>query len=324
MINKKRTPKLLLLLSSALGLVGCTRACVGVPELGSKKRPVRFYIDGWDQNDESVRPFKRLSSCIEDVAGYRVAFEIAADERAVAAALGRQEADLGFMSALGYLDATEKHGLQSQLVVTKKGEPSTRSVILGKASRWRTSLSPYGITLSAAGLRSEMALSPISTGRFVYLSPESDVGFFVPRHLLYQRNVFPEEAVFSGSFELVMQSIDRDIAIAGAVSESFLEEKFPNSTPVQIGSIVSEYVILAASQGLPGKIVVARKTLPSKVTQSIVPALDECSKGETKVEFEKIFKGDGVVKTSEHMFDFLQELQSFQSEYVRVLSPQEP
>lgn len=308
----------------SLALLGCTRTCVGTPELGSKQRPVRFYLDGWTRKDDSLVAFSAMSRCLEENTGYRISFEIAADEKAVAAALGREEADLGYLTALGYLDASERYPIQSLLVLSKRGEPSTRSVIVGKTSRWRASLSAFGISLSPAGLRSERALSPIDGARFVYVSPESDVGFYVPRHILLQRNVFPEEAVFAGSFELVLQSISRDIAVAGAVAESFVEERFPNTTPLQVGTTFGDFVTLAISQGLPGKVVAYRQNLPQRLVPAIIAGLDVCAKNANKSNFEKVFSGDGFFKSTDRMFDFLRELRDFQKEYVRVLSPQEP
>lgn len=323
MIRKKAYINFMLLLASAFALVACTQTCVGLPELGSKKRPVRFYLDGWDPRFESVQPLKRLSACLETYSGYRVAFEIAADEKAVGAAMGRGEADFGFMSSLGYLDNLQKFGFTSQLLVTKNGGTSTRTLIVGKANRWRTSLGAYGLSLSAAGLRSELALSPINGGRFVYLSPESDVGFFVPRHMLFQRNIFPDEAIFAGTFDLVLQSVERDIAIAGAVTETFLEEKYPQVSAAQVGSVFGEFVVLALSQNLPGKVVVSRRGLPQRIISSVVTGLETCAKEEARGDSEIVFAGDGFVKAHDRTFDFLREIQSFQEDYVRVLSSQE-
>lgn len=321
--RENRGVNLLALFVSLFCLVACTRTCVGIPELGSKKRPVRFYLDGWNRSDESVLPFQNISACVEDRAGYRVSFEIAADEKAVASAVGRGEADLGLMTAFGSLESSESSQFQTLLVVTKRGEPSTRSVILGKTSRWRVALGSLNITLSANGLRSEQALTPINEARIVYVSPESDVGFIVPRHVLYQKNIFPDEAIFAGSFDLVLQSLSRDLAMAGAVSESYLEDKFPSAAPLQLGASVGEFSVLALSQGLPRKVIVGRNELNSHVVSSLSEALQQCSKEGSASDIQKVFEGDGFVKANDRIFDFLRELREFQKEFVRVLSPQQ-
>ena len=305
-----------------LVLLACTKTCVGLPEVGSKQRPVRFYMDGWSRKEESLETFRRLSSCMENASGYRVSFEIAADEKAVASALGRAEAQFGSMSALGYVEAQTRYPLQSLLVVLEKGAPSTRSVILGKTTRWKSSLQTLGIPLSAPGLRNESSLLPIDGHRFAYLSPDSDVGFFVPRQLLFQRNIFPEEVLFAGSFPLILQAIERDMVVAGAVSESFVEQSWPHSTPVQLSLPLGNFVVLAISQGLPGKVIAARKDLPEKMVSAVTAGLAECSKDATLSDIQKIFNGDGFLQSQDKMFDFIKELQQFQQEHVRVLSPQ--
>lgn len=321
--NKSRLLYIAISFASASLLVACTKTCVGLPEIGSKHRPVRFYMDGWAHKDESLEPFRILSDCLEASTGYRFSFEIAADEKAVASALARGEAQLGQMSALGYLEARSRYPIDSLLVVSEKGAPSTRSVVLGRAARWRVSLRSLGISLTTNGLKSEDALSPIDGQRFGYVSPESDVGFFVPRQMLFQRGVFPGEAIFAGNFSLILQALQRDIVIAGAVSETFVEKNWPQAIPVQPGAQVGDFVVLAVSQGLPGRVVVARREIPQKITLSAQAGLDQCSKGTGQANIRKIFQGDGFYKSHEKMFEFIKQLLDFQHEHVRVLSPQE-
>lgn len=314
----------------SLALVGCTRTCVGMPELGSKGRPVSFYVAGVSSDLEGADSLKQSASfdatarCLEQKSGYRVSFEIVSDEKAIYSALSRGDADISLTSALSYLDFSTRVQVQALSVVALRGETLTRSVIVGKASRWRTSLSAQGLTLSAVGLKADSALRTIDSGRFVFVSPESDVGFLVPRHMMLQKNIFPDEAIFAGSEELVLQSLDRDLAIAGSVSESYIEQNYDDATPVQIGSLFGSFVTLAVSPGLPAKVVVVRQNLPQRVMYAMQSGLDECAKGADKMAMESIFGGDGFFKSSDRLFEFLREIQDFRNEFVRVLSPQEP
>lgn len=287
-------------------LSACSKTCVGLPEVGSKQRPVRFYMDGWTHKEDSLELFRKLSECLETASGYRVSFEIAADEKAVASALGRGEAQFGTMSGLGYVEAQTRHPLQSYLVILEKGAPSSRAVILGKTSKWL----------------SINSLVALNGERFAYSTPASDVGFFVPRQLLFQAHVFPEEVIFAGSYPLVLQAIERDFVLAGAVSESFIEQMWPHSTPVEAGKNLGIFAVLAVSQGLPGKVISARKDLPEKLVLAIMAGLQDCSKNSTQTEIQKIFNGDRFIPSQEEMFDFMKELQEFQREHIRVLSPQ--
>lgn len=303
--------------------MACTRTCVGTPELGSKQQPIRFSLDGWAGERESVAVFSTLTACLERQSGYRVSFEVAASERAVASALGRGDAQFGTLSAFGFVDAAERHGVQALLVVSQRGAPSTRSVVVGKASRWSASLQSLGLSLTSAGLRAEEALGPLSGKRFAYTSPDSDLGFFVPRSLLLQRGVYPDEVVFAGSSELVMQAIERDLVMAGAVAETYLERRWPEGVPFQVGTLFDDFVVLGLSRGLPGKVVAVRRDTPARLQEALVAGLQACAAREAATETGLVFEGDGFQRSNERMFEFVRELQGFQQDHLRVLTLQD-
>ncbi len=284
---------------------------------------MRFFIDGWERERESIAVFSSLAACLEKQVGYRVSFEIAADERAVGSALGRGEAQFGTMSAFGFVEASERHGVVPFLVVSQRGAPSTRSVIVGKASRWATSLQSLGLSLSAAGLRADEALSPIGGRRFAYSVPDSDLGFFVPRYLLLQRGVFPEEVLFAGSHELVLQAVERDIAMAGGVAETHLERRWPGSVPFQVGTVFDDFVVVALSRGLPGKVVVARRETPARIQDAVSSGLQACATQGAAGDTSLVFGGDGFQRSNDRLFDFVRDLQTFQQDHLRVLTLQE-
>lgn len=304
-------------------LVACTRTCVGAPELGSKQRPVRFFLDGWARDRESLGMFSLLSACLERQSGYRVSFEIAANERAVASALGRGEVQAGTMSAFGFVEASQGQGLVPLLVVSQRGAPSTRSALIGKASRWAPSLQNLGLTLSAQGLRTEEALQPITGRRFAYTAPDSDLGFFVPRYLLLQRNVFPDEVLFAGSNELVLQAVERDLAMAGAVAETFLEKGWPERVPFQVGTAFDDFVVLALSRGLPGRVLVVRREMPTRIQEALASGLQACAAQGASAEVAAVFDGDGFQRSNDRLFEFVRDLHGFQQDHVRVLTLQD-
>ncbi len=305
-------------------LLGCTRTCVGVPELGSKQRPIRFYLDGWARTESGTEPFARFSQCIEAQSGFRVSIEIAGDEKAVSAALGRGDAQFGLMSSLGFVEASVSQPLEAEAVLAEKGVPSTRAVLIGNTNRWQESLKAIGIQLTLTGLKSEEALSPLNTNRIVYLKPESDVGFYVPRQMLFQKGIFPEEAIFAGTYPLVVQALQRDLGLAGVLSESFVEDTWPHSMPVQLGSRLGDFTVLAVSQGLPGKVLVARVGLATQMREGLRKGMDYCSKIGAPAEFQQIFQADSLFQAHPRIFDFIRELHDFQQENLRVLSQQQP
>lgn len=324
-VKKNKKNPIVLLVFNALILLGCTRTCVGSPELGSKDQPVSIYLTRQNDTDlsrqEVQSSFEAASRCIERATGYRSRFEAVSDDNAVYSALARGDADIALTSALSYLDHSMRMQIQALLVVTQRGETLTRSVILGKSSRWQTIFNSQGLTFSSSRFQFDTALMALDNSRFIFVSPESETGFLVPRHMLFQRNIFPQEAVFAGSEDLVLQSVSRGIGIAGAVSENFLQKHFQSSV-IQIGSVIDSFVVLAVSPGLPAQVVVVRKNLPPRVSDAISSGLETCVKGTEKNDIEAIFGGDGFFIASDRLFEFLREIQEFRSEFVRVLSPQ--
>jgi ABC-type phosphate/phosphonate transport system substrate-binding protein len=306
---------------SSVLLVACTRTCVGNPELGSRRFPVRFSLG--TQGRPQPEALENISNCIESAVGFRVRFEVAADEKAAAAVLGRGEAHFSYLSSLSYVAAAAKYELAVHRVRLEAGAPAVRSVILGFRKTWAEHLASQKISMTAAGLRSENALNIIENGRFLFVHPESDVGFFVPRALLFQRNVFPSEAAFAGSDELVLQGLERGLGVAGALSESWLRQHFSIVQPVRPGLVVSDFLVIDVSPSLPGKVVVSRRDLPQRVQSAVIKGLDICSKDQNAALMTSVFGGDAFGSVSERVFSYVRELYEVQETFLRVLVPRE-
>jgi ABC-type phosphate/phosphonate transport system substrate-binding protein len=282
---------------------------------------VRFVIG--TQAKPQVEAFESIANCIESAEGFRVKFELSADEKAAAAALGRGEAHFSYLSSLGYVAAATKYELAVHRVRLEAGAPAVRTVILGYKKTWAQFLEHQKIPMTAAGLRAENALELIDNGRFLFVHPESDVGFFVPRALLFQRNIFPSEAAFAGSDDLVLQGLERDLGVAGAVSESWLRERFSISQPARPGQVVGDFLVIDVSPSLPGKVVVSRRDLPQKIQTAVIRGLDSCSKDENAKYMAAIFGGDAFGTVSERVFGYVRDLYETQESFLRVLVPRE-
>ncbi len=305
---------------SVFALVSCTRACVGIPEVGSKRTPVRLFLASASPVDKEK--LNSISQCVELAAHYRVQFEVAADERAVLSALGRGEAHLAYLSPMNYVAASTKFGAVAHRVRLESGSPVNRSVIIGKASVWAAHLEKQHVPLTAAGLRSESALSLMSEGRFLFAAPESDVGFFVPRQILLQRNVFPEEAAFAGNDELVAQGLERNLAIAGAVSESWLRQKYEVSQFLRPGMVVGPFWIVEVSPSFPGRVLASRPDFSQKILTQILAGMDQCSGGSAATEIASVFGGESFGTVSERMFVYVRELKETQDTFLRAVDPE--
>ncbi len=307
-------------LLSLVGIVACTRTCVGIPEIGSQQTPVRLFLSSRLPLDKEV--LDTASQCIENAVRYRVRFEVVADERAALSALGRGEAHIAYLTPMNFVDASAKFSAVAHRVRLEAGSPANRSVIIGMATLWAAHFEKQRLPLSAASLRTENALEFISSGRFLFSDSESDLGFFVPRHLLFQRDVFPEEAVFAGSDDLVAQGLERNLGAAGAVSEAWLRQKYGVDEVLRPGMEVGPFWVLDVSPSLPGKVLASRPDFSAKIRDQVLMGIDTCSVGAAQPAMVKIFGGESFGTASERTFVYARELRETQDTFLRVVEPE--
>ncbi|KAB8031970.1 phosphate/phosphite/phosphonate ABC transporter substrate-binding protein [Fluviispira multicolorata] len=317
---KAKTIFHLYLIISIVLLTSCTQMCFNSPELGSKALPVEFYLESSEFLHVDETAVTNLENCIENKTGYRIHFNYATDDKAVISALSRGNAQFALMSALSYVGASAKTSLRSILVLLNKGSPSTRSIIIGKTSVWKSYLNKSGLSLNIFTFQNENTVLFFNNSTIAYTTPESDVGFLVPRMYFLQRNIFPNSAIFVGDYDSVLQSIEEELATAGVISENFLEKKFPNSIPIKIGSQIGHFTILGVSQSIPMKVIVENPKIPIEISKSLIDGLEFCVQ-EKNTDFKKIFDADGIQKSSEKSFSFTKELYNFQQENIRILTP---
>ena len=302
---------------------GCTKLWLGTPELGSKALPIEFYMDSSNSLIKDDSATANLQSCIEEKTGYRVNFNYVSDEKAVISALARGNAQYGVMSSIAYVGASIRTSLKSVLIFSKKGSPSTRSVIIGNTSLWKNYFKKSGLALNAYSFHNEATLPYFNKSTVAYSTPEDIVGFLVPRMYFLQRNIFPNAAIFVGNFPSVIQAIDDNLASIGVVSENYIDNKFPNSTPIQLGSQFSNYIVLGLSQNLPGNVIVENQGNINTATPALINGIEQCSQIKSS-DFKKIFDADGVQKSNEKLFTFTKELYNFQQENIRILTQRNP
>lgn len=317
----RRKGNRMLPLLSFVALVACTRTCVGFPEVGSKRSPVRLFLAS--QTPIAQDELRKVEQCLETESQYRVQFEVAADERAVVSALGRGEAHLAYLTPMNYIAAASKFDVKALRVRLESGSPVNRSVIVGKGSLWESHFEKHHIPRTVAGIRSESAMSLLSEGRFLFADPESDVGFFVPRHLLFLRDIFPKEAAFAGNDELVVQGLERGLATAGAVSESWLRQKYQVAQVLGPGVSIGPLWVLDVSPSLPGKVIASKADFSNKILDKILVGLEVCSARNAAKAVGEVFGGEGFGMVSERMFAYARELRDSQETFLRAVEPLE-
>ncbi len=304
-----------------ISLTGCTKMCLGHKELGSKNLPIKFYIDGslYLTHDENAQ--NNFEKCLEKQTGYKVEINYTTDQKTLVNLLAHGTAQFGLMSALSYVEASESTDTISVMLLSQNGQSSNRTILLGNTSTVKKTFDQNKLKINSSTILKNEAINILNNSTIAYSSPESDVGFLVPRMFLLQKSILPESAIFLGNYDLVLQAISENKAFIGAVSESFLEEKYPNNFPIQVANQLGEFIILAITQELPHNVIAENQSFLGGFSDIIEQGFEECSLSE-KTDFKKIFSSDGVIKSNDKFFSFARELYHFQKDNIRVLTPQ--
>lgn len=316
--KKNRFRYILLLLLFSFYFTSCIKMWLGTPEIGSKSFPIEFYIENTNYTkDENT--IAHLQKCIEDKTGFHLKFTYVPDEKAVLAALTRGSAHYGLTSALSYVGAATKSSLKSVLLLTKKGQATNRAVIIGKTDYWKNKLQKSKQITHLSNSNYENILSLENNLTIAYSEPESIVGFLLPRMYLLQKKIFPNAAIFTGSFLAVLDALNENLATIGVISETFFDSKFPNFSPIQIGSQFNDFIILSTSPSLPSNTIIESSGITPFASQAIVNGITDCAQ-KNSTEFKKVFDADGVIKSNDKFFGFTKELYHFQQENIRILT----
>jgi len=268
---------------------------MGVPDLGSKYRPLRFYFTKQPARNDDVMFIKKLESCVESQGHMRIIFQPLATERAVVSSLVQGDGHFGLISSFQYVESTNSYLFKGLWVLSEKQKTSNRALII--------SLKPN--------------FNSLQNARFAYLIPDSDVGFLVPRHMMMMGHMFPQEAFFAGTYQEINTSLTTGLAEAGVFSESYARSQWPQ-VPLHIGQQLGSFFILDISKSLPTHVVITAHKIPPRLTESVFKVLDLCGTTLFPTEFQNIFQGDRFLPIEENLFDFIHELWEFQKIYPRV------
>ena len=208
-------------------------------------------------------------------------------------------------------------------MLSQNGSVSNRSIFIAKAKKIKYWFKKHGYSLPSLTLPNELTLNYLNNSTIAYSSPESEVGFLVPRFYLLQRNVFPNSAIFAGNDLAVLEAIDQDLADIGIISETFFNAQFPNFVPVQVNSMPKDYFIISISPALPSNVIVQNTKNLEAISSAISVGFEHCAQ-EKNSEFKKIFNAESIQNSNEKLFSFVKELYIFQQENIRILTPRNP
>lgn len=295
-----------------LGLLqGCTYTCSGGASKGSMKNPIRVALSS-EINIPSLS-LKKLSECLLENTKYAFEFESFGSSLLSVSAVGQQTVDLSVAPIFDFLSQENLYSLVVSHVVSSEGLPVNRSVLLGYYEKWKASYEG----------KEGSYLQPLQNRRMIYVSLESDLGFWVPQYMLLQENIFPQEAIFAGSYEAVLMALKKGLGQVGAVSENWLRDFFHYEGYLKPGVQIGDFVILQVSQSLPGKVIILSKEIKESSPlwlQSFILGMKQCEEKEKETIFQ-ILEGENFIESQEKMFVHARELWQLRQKYLRAVDP---
>jgi ABC-type phosphate/phosphonate transport system substrate-binding protein len=303
-----------------LFVVGCVRTCVGIGELGSKERPFLVSLDGWHHPEDSGTDFRTIQDCVEKEAGYRVLFEIFADARTVMRELAAKRAHLGLVGATPFAQEGQQLGLVPLFAVGSRQSFQERSVLIVRIGQNGSDQSlKMGLHLGQHYL--SPALQMAHGGTVAYLSQSSATGFLVPRHLMLQAGILPNRAIFTESWELIEELVRKGEANVGALSETYVREKWGVDS-VSVGMSHNDVTVVSLSPAFPQRVIATERKASRRIIDAVLKGVLGCVAGPARDGVARTFSGTQFQSIGSDDFSFLRNMMAFQESFVRVLPEQ--
>jgi len=249
MNNKIRS--LLFLLVIAFLVIGC----VPKPYVGEID-VVKFGLIPADDAEEMLRSYEPVKEYLEEQLGIPVELTVTTDYTAAIEAMRSGHIDMAWFGPFSYVLAAKEADAEAIVVGERRdtGLTSYRSVI---------------VTRTDSGIEK---LEDLKGRSFAFVDPASTSGNLIPRKMLIENGIDPENdfgtASYAGTHNSVMLAVANGSVDAGATSDNVYNRMVDEG---EVDS--SETVIIYTSEPVPGSPIAVRGTLPDELKKAIQDAL---------------------------------------------------
>jgi phosphonate transport system substrate-binding protein len=282
---ERRHPRLLVLSAALIAalLVGCSQLG-GNRSLGSPENPIKMAIVPFVESGRLVRGMQLLSDELKKETGLTYTGDVPTSYAAVVEAMCADRVDIGWVSPLAYILASDKCGADMSLVsVTRVG-----------TQYWGTIVTRTDSPIEK--------IEDLRGKRFAWVDPGSTSGYLFPRVILGEHKLTPEDLgqqVFAGGHDKVGLAVLQGQVDAGAMGKDSiprLNSIYPNAE--------RELRIVEESPPIPNDGVAFRKGLSPEIVQKTREALLRISAREDGQKlFEDAIGTRGVAETTDAAYE---------------------
>jgi phosphonate transport system substrate-binding protein len=215
----------------------------------------------------------------------------------IAAMLASGKADLGWLSAAEYLEASRLSGGRVAPVskLLRGGLPFYRSALF--TLKWHKKL------ISPASLKGK---------KLAFVRPDSAAGYLLPRQILLAAGLteaeLKEDGTFYGDHAAVCAAVAAGKAEAGATFSNDRAGGLIAGCSETLGQKTADLKVLAVSDPIPNDLIVVRPGYPLDGFAALRTALDGLrGSAEGKRVLEEVFHSDAFVASDDGEFDLLRE-----------------
>lgn len=281
----------LVALAGAIGLgllliSACAPAQSTAP--GSPNNPIKMSMVPFLETQRLVKGMQSLSDALEKETGLKYTGEVPTSYAAVVEAMCADKVDIGWVSPLAYILASNKCGADMQLIsINQAGATTYRGMIIG------------GVDSPARSLEDLRGKS------FAWVDATSTSGYLFPRALFEEKGLavdsFLGQQIFAGGHDKVVIAVLNRQVEAGAIFKDQRERMKP-SYP----NVMEATRLLAETPDIPNDGVAYRKTLPKDVVERTNRALIAISaRPEGKELFKEAIGTIGVAPTTDQTYDIV-------------------
>jgi phosphonate transport system substrate-binding protein len=238
----------------------------------------------------------QLAKLFTSILQREVTAEVAPNEQ-ISALLADGKADLGWLSAAEFLEASRLSG--GKVVPVSKllrgGLPFYRSALF--TLKWHKRL------ISPASLKGK---------KLAFVRPDSAAGYLLPRQILLAAGLteaeLKEDGTFYGDHAAVCSAVSSGKADAGATISNDRAGGAIAGCAQTLGQKTADLKVLAVSDPIPNDVIAVRPGYPADGFAALRAALDGLrNTAEGKRVLDEVFHSDAFVSSDEGDFDLLRE-----------------
>ncbi len=289
----------LMIFTLALLLSACTSDAekleVANRKLLDKKEPIKMYFVPSMEASTVVTSGQAIADWLEKETGYKFKVAVPTSYAAVIEALGSNQADVAWLPTFAYILARDKYGAEVKFMTVRNGLNKYRGQFVARTDGEINSLQDINGKVVA------------------YTDAASTSGYIYPSAILKQLNIKPSRYTFAGGHPQAISAVysgTHDVACtfwsppdaAGNPKDARanLLDTYPD--------IFEKIKIVALTDSIPNDTVTFRRSLPKKIEDMLVDALEKFSaSGEGQKIMRELYQIDGLTPATDKDYDIVRQ-----------------